>query len=168
MQMRRSNRGITAIEFLLGLAVASVLFVSLVAGASQRNERILVNEAARSLQFSLAFARNEAISRRSVVQICPTEDLVGCSPKGNWSLGWLVTDTETNEVLRLIEPQPGEVLLQTSQGVSQNVRFSMRGDAFGTSGDFILCHELQPDYVVSLRLSAVGTVEYMDLASNTC
>lgn len=164
----RFNLGITAIEFLLGLAAASVLLVSLVAGATDRNDRIMVNEAARSLQFSLAFARNQAISRRSVVQICPTEDLVNCASQGDWSLGWMVTDVDTQEVLRLIEPQPRELFMSATQGVSHGVRFSMLGDALETSGDFVLCHELQPDYAVTIRLAAVGTLEPVELASLAC
>ncbi len=160
--------GFTAIEFLLTLAAVSVLFISVVAGASQRNERLQVDEAARNLQLTMAFARNQAISRRSSVRVCPASDLLECSENGSWNKGWLVIDTDTEEVIRTIEPAAGEVQFLTDPGVSRYVQFNTLGDAYGTAGEFVVCHALQKDYSAGLRISAVGLVEHTENQSERC
>ena len=160
--------GISAIEFLLVLGLASVIFVSAVSGATQRNERLMVNEAARSLQFSLAFARNQAITRRSSVQVCPTDDLVSCSTQGDWSQAWIVLDTDNGEVVRVVPAAAPEIRLVADSGVSLRVQFNELGDAFSTAGDFFLCHRDQEDFAVALRVNAVGEVVQLETDDSTC
>jgi Tfp pilus assembly protein FimT len=160
--------GLTAIEFLLIIAVVSVIFVGLVAGASQRNDRLLVDDAARTLHLTLAYARNQAIISGDSVRVCPASHQLECSEKGNWNSGLIVQDHETGEVLRLIEPGNPAIRFLADSGVSQYVQFNIRGDAFGTAGEIQVCHQLKQDYSVGLRISAVGLVEHIDVDSNRC
>jgi len=160
--------GFTAIEFLLALAAVSVLFVSVIAGASHRNERLEVDDAARNLQLTLAFARNQAISRRSSVRVCPASELLDCADNGNWNHGWLVIDTETQEVIRTMEPGAADVQIIAGPGVSKFVQFNTLGDAYGTAGEFVVCHLLQQDYATGLRISAVGLVEHTEDQAGLC
>lgn len=160
--------GLSAIEFLLILAASSVIFVSAVTAASQRNERLLVDDAARNLQLSFAFARNQAISRRSSVRVCPASQLLECAEQGNWNSGLIVLDNETGEVLRLIEPSDKDIQFFTDSGVSRYVQFNELGDAFGTAGEFQVCHQLRQDYTIGLRIAAVGLVEHFDADASRC
>jgi type IV fimbrial biogenesis protein FimT len=162
------SKGFTAIEFLLALAVASVLFISAVAGASQRNERLQIDDAARNLQLTMAFARNQAISRRSSIRVCPASEMLECSEGGNWNNGWLVVDSETQEVLRSVEPGARELQIMTDSGVSRFVQFNTLGDAYGTAGEFVVCHSMQQDYAAGLRVSAVGLVEHIEDQQGRC
>lgn len=164
----RVSRGFTAIEFMLAIAALSVVFISVVAGASQRNERLMINEVARTLQFSLSYARHQAINRRSAVQLCPTVDLVNCSDQGNWNQPWMVVDTDTGEIMRLVEPAAEGVRLTADAGVRHHVQFNELGDAFGTAGTFVVCHPDQADFAMVLQLSAVGEMEHLDAASGGC
>jgi len=167
-QAGRFQKGLSAVEFLMILAAASIVFVSVVAGASQRNERWLVDDSARNLQLSLAFARNQAITRRSSIRVCPASEQLDCTDQGDWNQGWMVVDMDSNEVLRLSEPGPTEVQLFADPGVNRYVQFNMRGDAYGTAGEFVFCHQYQQDYSVGLQVSAVGLVEHMAAVSFNC
>jgi type IV fimbrial biogenesis protein FimT len=162
------EQGFTAIEFLLVLAAASVIFVSAVSAASQRNDRLLVDDAARNLQLSLAFARNQAISRRSSVRVCPATQLLECAEDGNWNDGLIVLDRDSGEVLRLIEPSDKEIRFVADAGISRYVQFNELGDAFGTAGEFQVCYEPSPNYVVGLRVAAVGLVAHFDTDGSQC
>ena len=160
--------GFTAIEFLVILAAASVIFVNAVTMASQRNERLLVDDAARNLQLSFAFARNQAISRRSSVRVCPASLSLDCAEQGNWNSGLIVLDNDTGEVLRLIEPSNSDIRFVADSGVSRFVQFNELGDAFGTAGEFHVCYQNLQDYAVGLRVAAVGLVEHFDTDSSLC
>lgn len=167
-QIGRLQLGLSAVEFLIILAAASIVFVSVLAGASQRNERWLVDDSARNLQLSLAFARNQAITRRSSVRVCPASEQLDCNVEGDWNRGWMVVDMDSNEVLRFSEPGPTEVQLFADPGVNRYVQFNMRGDAYGTAGEFVFCHQYQQDYSAGLQVSAVGLVEHMAAVNVNC
>ncbi len=166
--LKSRQTGLTAIEFLLVIAAVSVVFVGLVAGASHRNDRLLVDDAARTLQLTLAYARNQAITSGDSVRVCPASQQLECSEQGDWNNGLIVQDYETGEVLRLVEPGHPAIRFLADPGVSQYVQFNIRGDAFGTAGEIQVCHQLQHDYSVGLRISAVGLVEHIDVDSDQC
>ncbi|SMF43212.1 type IV fimbrial biogenesis protein FimT [Alteromonadaceae bacterium Bs31] len=87
--MKKEN-GLTLIELMIGIAVFAIL-VSLAAPQfTNLMRKQEMKSQASLLKSALAYARNEAISRSSGVNLCGTTDGVSCSKAKNWSAGWLV------------------------------------------------------------------------------
>jgi type IV fimbrial biogenesis protein FimT len=92
--IRLSQRGVTLIELMVGLAiVALVLFVAVPSfGIFLQNSQI--KNAASSVLDGLQLARNEAIRRNAPVQFEFVTDLTGACASSTTSLAWVVSQAD--------------------------------------------------------------------------
>jgi len=141
--------GMTAIELLIGLAVAAVVLLVAIPGTSLLIERHQLKSASTDLVNSLYLARSEAQIRASTVRVCPSDDGRSCRSDGDWTHGWLVfSDGNGDGVAQDIElleafESPGESIRITASGAAQNsAAFTATGlvrEHDAASGRLVLC-----------------------------
>jgi type IV fimbrial biogenesis protein FimT len=165
---RKSPSGFTLIELMIALAVGLILLVMAVPEFSAIVHKNRISATGSDLYASLSLARNEAIKRRSTVQVCPSSNGTSCRNDRDWSDGWIVLDTGSNTVIRSLDALERGVLLEGDNTVANLVQFNATGDALGTAGEFRICHA---DSIVrsrAVRVTAMGRVEYADRIRTDC
>jgi len=73
------NRGLTLIELMITLAVATILTLTTVPAYTSMIERNEVASSVNAFVSELRFARSEALKRVATVSICPTANGVDCN-----------------------------------------------------------------------------------------
>lgn len=83
-------RGLTLIELLATLAVASTLLASALPSFSaliaQERTTVLTN----TLAGALAYARSEAVTKNTEVFTCQSNNSSECNRSGDWQNGWII------------------------------------------------------------------------------
>lgn len=140
--------GWTVMETLMVLAIASILAVAASGPMGRTLEAIRSQTEIHRLTASLALARNLAITRRTHVVVCPSQDGSSCSGSPDWSAGWLVIldpdglgqPRSERDVLDARQRGRGaaNIRVLTSSGRS-HVRFQPNGAAGGTNLTLSLC-----------------------------
>lgn len=143
----RLARGITLLELITTLAVAGVSLAIVVPSWTGLANRSQATTAANRLLAHLHYARNEAVTRRQMVTLCPSANGTACSgdPFG-WQHGYLVfADHDGNRqrspgepLLRVQGGHDASLRLQTSAG-RPAVRFRPDGAAWSTNATFRVC-----------------------------
>jgi type IV fimbrial biogenesis protein FimT len=137
------QRGLTLLELLIIIAVASLLMGWAVPGLQAMNARQEVAAEAHRLRVALSLGRNTAITRRTPVIVCPSPDRQRCNTE-DWSapLAIVLGPLSDNDFA------PGALLrvLEGGRGVSVSyrqddkpVRFTQLGRSSGHNGTFRLC-----------------------------
>ncbi|MCE8022443.1 prepilin-type N-terminal cleavage/methylation domain-containing protein [Halomonas sp. MCCC 1A11036] len=137
------QRGLTLIELLVVIALGVVLVGWAVPGLQAMSARQDVAAEAHRLRVALSLGRNTAITRRSVVIVCPSPDRRRCD-MDDWSaplaivLGPLTgTDFAEGALLRVIEA--GRRVSVSYRQDGKPVRYSALGRPAGHNGTFRIC-----------------------------
>lgn len=131
--MKKIHIGFTLIELLVVLAIAAILLLVAVPSFQGTIEKNNVESAQETLARSIAFARQEAISRNTTVSICRSADGATCS--GGWHQGWIVFLDNNNsgaagavnaneDLLQVTQSLPAGYQLQ---GSANFVQFNNKG-----------------------------------------
>lgn len=151
----RHQRGLTLIELVVVLVVASVLLGWAVPGLQAMSARQEVVAEAHRLRTALTLGRNAAITRRSTVIVCPSPDRRRCDTS-DWSaplaivLGPLTgSQFPENGLLRVLEASRGVRVSYRRDG--RPVRYGALGRPAGHNGTFRICgrHERGAQLVLS-------------------
>lgn len=90
----QASRGLTLIELLIGLALATILLAQAAPDLRGWMSGYRLSAQGSALGQALAYARSEAVTRGIRVSICtsanPTAAQPGCSGEAGWAAGWLV------------------------------------------------------------------------------
>ena len=134
-QHPRARRGLTLVELVTTLAVASVSLAVVVPAWSALSAKTRITTGANGLLTQLRYARSTAVTRHTTVSLCPSTDGESCSgdPFG-WDAGYLVFQDDNRNrrrddgetLLRRVAEAGGGVRLQTSTG-RPAVRFAADG-----------------------------------------
>lgn len=140
-------RGITLLELITTLAVASVSLAIVVPSWVSVSQRSQLTGATNQLLTHLRYARSEAVTRGQMVTLCPSDDGENCSgdPFG-WQRGYIVfvdgngnrIRTPAERLLRVQSAQAPGLRLQTSAG-RPAIRFRPDGAAWSTNATFRIC-----------------------------
>jgi len=84
------HRGVTLIELVAVLAIASVLLGSAIPSMRNVIAAIRVNAATEALVAGLQLARGESIKRNVRVVMCKSPDGSACAATGDWDQGWII------------------------------------------------------------------------------
>jgi len=85
------QRGFTLVELMVTIVVLGVLLAVAVPNFQSMIRRNAVASASNSLLADMSYARTEAITRGTIVSICPSSDGVACTDSGtDYESGWLV------------------------------------------------------------------------------
>lgn len=143
----RRARGITLVELVTTLAVAGISLAVVLPSLSGLASRSQITTSANQLLSNLRYARNEAVTRRAFVSLCPSDDGSTCStdPRG-WQRGYLIfADSDGNRVrtagetlLRVHDAQPQSMRLYSTAG-RPAIRFRGDGAAWSTNTTFSIC-----------------------------
>ncbi|MCC5884260.1 MAG: GspH/FimT family pseudopilin [Halomonas sp.] len=137
------QRGLTLIELLIVIAVASLLMGWAVPGLQAMSARQEVAAEAHRLRVALSLGRNTAITRRSAVIVCPSPDRLSCN-MDDWSAPLaIVLDPlagnafSPDALLRVVEGGRGVSVSYRQDG--KPVRYGMLGRSSGHNGTFRIC-----------------------------
>lgn len=117
MRWKKSARGVTLIETLIGLCIAVALLSSAVPAFTGALERLRLSVTVNELLLAISLARAEATARHTRVAVAPRAG-------NDWSSGWLVfIDTDDNgrldageTVVRVFEAVPARMTVAAAFG----------------------------------------------------
>lgn len=90
-KIRQRAHGFSLIELMIALAVASILVIIAAPSFRDMLRRNKVSSTSNAVLADIAYARSEAVSRGSIVSICPSSDGSSCVTNGTaYEGGWLV------------------------------------------------------------------------------
>ncbi|WP_404299870.1 GspH/FimT family pseudopilin [Alicycliphilus denitrificans] len=145
-----SQRGFTAIELMVVIAIVAVLASLAAPSFTSTIERWRVRQAAEELQSSIYYARSEAIKRGGNVTMRKhPQGTDGCQEAGTtqeWGCGWFIFVDSNNDGTR----QTSEELLQTIPPPNRlNIMRKptgnfLRFDRYGMTGGNMLSFTLSP------------------------
>ncbi len=146
---RSSENGMSAVEFLIGVAALGVILLVAVPGISFLIERYYLDSTVGDLASSLNLARSESERRRSTVRICPSSDGASCFRNNDWNKGWLVfSDGNSDgipqdiERIRAYGPPGKNIHIKASGAFSDFPAFTIAGLTSAKllkSGEFSVC-----------------------------
>lgn len=165
---RAMPAGFTLVELLIALAVGLILLVIAVPEFSTIVHRNRISATGSEIYASLSLARNEAIKRRSAVQVCPSSNGTSCRVDDDWSAGWIVMVPSSSQVIRTFDALETGVLVQADSQVVDFVQFNPTGDALGTVGEIRICHDDTNVRSRAVRVTAVGRIETADRMRTDC
>ena len=159
----KTQRGLTLIELMIGLAVVGVLFGVALPAFSGGLEAARASEARAGLLASLLSAATHAGITGVHAVLCPTRDGASCVNSPDWSSGWLVfldsngsREIEGGErILRSQPPLAGKVRLRSTVGRIRIV-FQGNGGNAGSNATFTLCDGRGPKRARALIMSNTG------------
>ncbi|HJU07120.1 MAG TPA: GspH/FimT family pseudopilin [Rhodanobacteraceae bacterium] len=142
--MRARQRGITLIEMMMTVAIASILVAMGVPALGSILARSHQQSAEGALQASLMHARELAITRSEQVVVCPTRDGRSCTSDDLWQGGWMIGvdidhDRQPDTPLARFDAMPTTMRIVSSQG-RPRVVFQPDGSAGGSNAQLTICH----------------------------
>ncbi len=165
------HRGFSLIELMVVMGVLAIL---LTIGAPTfmnviRDNRLLSE--VYGLRATLNNARSEALTQRSFVTVCESDDGASCANTGNdWNRGYIAfTDFNGDGALDPNGPR-GDTIVQskvldndtltiTYSNGANRVRFDSRGNALNFSGTIIMCDERGVEAARGITVSNLGSVQ---------
>ncbi len=138
------SNGVTLIELLVTLSIASILLTVAVPGF-----RVFIQDSRLTTQInnfssSMMLAKSEALKRSSSTTVCPSMNGTTCTGRVFWSNGWLVfSDPNRNGVVDAGEEiiQVGTALTggNTLSGGRTRITFDANGFSLGMNDTISLC-----------------------------
>ncbi len=84
------QQGLTMIELLITVTILGILLMIAIPSFNRWVVDWRLTNAVNSFRSSLLVARSEAIARRKIIRICPSNGGNGCVPGADYANGWLV------------------------------------------------------------------------------
>lgn len=177
--MSRMRKGFTLLELMITVAITVILVALAWPSFQDFIRRNAVIAQTNQLVASLQYARNEAVSRRSVTGICASTDDISCTSNDyTWEKGWMLWrdkrlgvpnggayDPSHDELLRVTQAQPNisihiGALLGASGGVPTIVLFDQRGAVnLGVvaqpQAKFLVCAKAKPGDALGVSTARV-------------
>jgi type IV fimbrial biogenesis protein FimT len=146
---RTPENGVSAVEFLIGVAALGVILLLSGPGISSMIQRHYLESTVAELASSLTLAKFEAEKRHSTVRICPSSDGTSCLQNNDWDKGWLLFSDgnfdglpQDIELIRAYAPPRKNIRIKASGALSDSPAFTVAGltsSQLLTSGEFTVC-----------------------------
>lgn len=167
------QRGLTMIELLVTLSVASILLSVAVPSYNNFVQDNLLVIQSNNFSSSIALAKSEAIKRSSQTTICPSTNGTSCTGGVVWSNGWLVfSDVNGNGV---VDGNDEILLVNTAltggnslrSGERTRITFTANGFSSGFNGTFTLCDSRGATHSRAIVLNNQGRMR-VEKGSGSC
>lgn len=122
------QRGMTLIELMVTLAVAGIVIAVAVPNFQAMVQSNRASGHTNDFVMAVSYARSEAMRRGGNVRLCSSTDQEGCNGGEDWASGWVVRDTDEDELLRTWPERTGEPTMKEADGKTQ-VDFAADGSA---------------------------------------
>ena len=146
---RTPENGVSAVEFLIGVAALGVILLLTGPSVSSMIQRHYLESTVGELASSLTLAKFEAEKRHSTVRICPSSDGTSCLQNNDWDKGWLLFSDgnfdglpQDIELIRAYGPPRKNIRIKASGAFSDSPAFTVAGltsSQLLTSGEFTVC-----------------------------
>ena len=141
--------GFTIIEFVISVAVCTVLILLAGPSISGMLQQRQVKETSADIFHSLTVAQIEAARRHSTVRLCPSSDGMSCRNDGDWNKGWMVfADGNGNnkpdriEIIESFDPPNNQIQIKANGAFAGEIAFTLAGIVASnnaTTGAFTIC-----------------------------
>lgn len=152
MRASRSSRGYTLIELVVVILVLAILAGIAVPNLRDFMRRSAVTAESNAVLADLQYARNDAITRRVVTEMCSSTGGTACIAANAFEAGWVVyretapgptaSLDAADEVMRVTQPKQGvSIRLVDGTGAAvDDVGFSQDGSVLGDQAlSFLIC-----------------------------
>ena len=159
MRPSHEQRGLTLVELLVTLTLASIVLTLGVSGFQAMVANNRMAGAANGLIAHLQYARSEAVNRAGRVTVCPSSDGATClsADPSVWNQGYLVAtldaSSDPDEILMIV---PDDDLRGLDVDSGGRERFIFQHDGSGTAGTLRLCDPSDSSRIRLVVVSAVG------------
>lgn len=150
----RYNSGLTMIELMLVVTIASILLAVSIPGFQDMISRMSVNSQVKTLRSALNYARSEAVRMSATVIVCPRDD--------SWADGWEVrTGGDCDgELLRLDDSLSGDTSVSSDK---DPLVYDSMGFSLGSQRQFVVCPgDGDTDLAQAVDVSASGRVTLVE------
>ena len=175
---RKSHKGLTVVEFLIGFTVIAVIALVTAPSLSGLLQSHQIGTAATELARGLSLAKTEADKRHSTVRVCPSSDGMSCRQDGDWNRGWLVFsdgngDGSPQEIerIRAYDPPNEKIRIKSSGAITDVVAFTVAGlvkNNNSEKGEFTICHVDSRSKSKKIQVDSEGWVDLVRSDSKAC
>ena len=163
-------RGVTLLELLIALLIASVMLTMGIPSFRAVLDNQRMTAATNELVMSFNLAKSEAIKRVAYVSVCKSTNGVACTNGGSWNDGWIVFANSSvvnldaidggDEVIRIYPKLRDSIGMTTSGTIADFVSFRPSG-TIGTSvvnmaGTMTVCDERGAEYARGVLVEPSG------------
>lgn len=138
----RKNCGFTLLEVLMVLVIMGILTMIAVPAFRGIAQGSQMTSAVNDLVSSFNYARNEAITRGTLVIVCKSHDAQTCDTSAvGWQQGWIVyhlDDAGAMQILRVYGGFDGPVVMEGNFHVRNQLRYEASGFMPGVSNGTII------------------------------
>lgn len=163
-QGTRTQNGLTVLELMVTLSIATILLTTGIPSLQQFSHRQHMKSALTRLHQDLLMARSQSVYRNTIVVACPGDPGEGCIGQPTWSKGWIVFEDENHDLDR----QADEPLIRHGQALEEveilnstgrsEIRFFPDGSTPGTNTSLSLCGQEGPAGARKLIISNIGRI----------
>lgn len=162
-RMLRLQQGITLVELVSTLGIASIVLSIAVPGMNSLTANNQITSAINNLVSNLHLARSEAIKQGNNIVLCPSSNGTDCDDSFEWHQGLMVfTDKDKDkirdddeEVLRVQIPFSKRIIIKTSSG-RKKLRYIPTGTSPGSNTTFKFCPQSDHTDPRKVTLSNTG------------
>lgn len=174
---RRRHGGLTLVETMITLAVASILLTAAVPPMQDFITRNRMSTEVNAFMAALYLARSEAVKRVQNVKICPANaDFSACTGSTDWEGGWMVfVDAADDGVVisgidTVLEQNPAlPARFQIIGGIGRAAAiFRPDGQAAGSNNTFTFCDTGNVANTRKVILSNEGRIRVVQLTAAGC
>ncbi|MXR68097.1 prepilin-type N-terminal cleavage/methylation domain-containing protein [Shewanella sp. JBTF-M18] len=156
--MIKNKNGFTLVELMVTIVVAGIILTIGLPSLISAYESVRVNRSIERIHNLMSFARNQAISYGTTVNVCPFASTTSCGTGTDWKGGIRVYITDaggTDKELRAIDNFNSK---DSVKGSGPLITFS--ADGLSSSGSIIYCPNGKASDSQSVTISSSGLISY--------
>ena len=164
----RQNSGLTALELLITLSIAAILFSLATPSFSNLISNSRMSSSLSSLEKILKLARIEALTNQESVIICGSNNESNCTQSTSWETGYMsfldgksLGRSSKNDVdqrlIQLVQEQPDNTSIHIS-GPKNYIRFNSDGSALENNGTLWICDDRGEEFAKGIFVTPIGLI----------
>ncbi|MFV7782854.1 GspH/FimT family pseudopilin [Shewanella marisflavi] len=156
--MMNKKNGFTLVELMVTIVVAGIILTIGLPSLISAYESVRVNRSVERIHNLMSFARNQAISYGTTVNVCPFATATSCGTGTDWKRGIRVYLTDAGgaeKELRAIDSFNSEDSVKGSGSL-----ITFRADGLSSGGSIIYCPSGKASDSQSVTISSSGLISY--------